>query len=248
MDIKKIGVKNLIGILAIGGGLAYLGISLYMDSRPEWWDMGKSDPCRDIRKANDHIRLLTVSEIVTKDVIYLKQDMNWWQRHVTLGNAGKFFMRNVMLSANMFGQALMMADPEFLKYKMDPGTGVVWGHQCVIEYVVDLSRADVKLKDGISAEQRPCVIVTVPAPSVDPGSVRLNLETFAPILKNKAFQDGDETMVKMERIAKKGFVDGLEKIADTPGYLQDARAAAKTALTAIYTSAAKGAEVEVQFK
>ena len=55
-------------------------------------------------------------------------------------------------------------------------------------------------------------------------------------------------MVKMERIAKAGFVGGLKEIAGNSGYLQDARAAAKTALTAIYTSAAKGAEVEVVFK
>ncbi len=69
-----------------------------------------------------------------------------------------------------------------------------------------------------------------------------------PILKNKQFQDGDKTMEKMENIAKIGFVDGLKEIAGKPGYLEDARKTAKQALTAIYTSVAKGAEVEVLFK
>ena len=243
MDIKKTGVKNLIGILAIGGGLVYWGISSYMDSRPEWWDLKKDDPCREIRKANDHIGRLTVSEIVTKDVIYLKQDISKWKGYLTWENVGKFALKNAM-----FGPAMMVPNLAWMNYKMDPGPGVVWGHQGVIEYVIDLSRAEVKLEDGISAKKRPHVKVTVPEPCVDPDSMRLNLETFAPILKNKQFQDGDETMVKMERIAKAGFVGGLKEIAGNSGYLQDARAAAKTALTAIYTSAAKGAEVEVVFK
>lgn len=248
MNKQGICIKNLIGILAIGGGLLYWGISSYMDSRPEWWDLEKDDPCREIRKANDHIGLLTVSEIVTRDVIYLKRDMNWWQHHVTLGNVGKFFLRNTVLPLSTAGWALMYADPEFLRYEMDPGTGVVWGHQGVIEYVIDLSHAEVKLEDGISAKQRPRVRVTVPEPCVDPESVRLNLETFEPILKNRQYQDGDETMKKMEDIAKKGFVGGLKEIAGRDEYLRDARVAARTALTAIYTSAAKGAEVEVTFE
>lgn len=243
MAIKKIGIKNLIGILAIGGGLAYWGVSSYMDSRPEWWDLEKDDPCREIRKANDYIGLLTVSEIVTKDVIYLKQDVSSWTSWLTWKNAGRVVLRNTGV-----GDMMRWAGCGGLEYEMDPGTGVVWGHQGVIEYVIDLSRAEVKLENGISAKQRPRVKVTVPEPYVDPESVRLNLETFTPILKNKAFQDGDETMVKMERIAKAGFVGGLEEIANNAGYFQDARAAAKTALTAIYTSAAKGAEVEVMFK
>jgi hypothetical protein len=243
MNKQGIGVKNLIGTLAIGGGLLYWGISSYMDLRPEWWDLEKDDPCREIRKANDLIGLLTVSEIVTRDVIYLKRDMNWWQRHMSLANAGKFVLRSTSI-----GQMMLLAGCDGLKYEMDPGTGVVWGHQGVLEYVIDLSRAEVKLEGGISAKQRPRVRVTVPEPFVDPNSKCLNKGTFAPILKNKLFQDGDETMTKMEDIAKKGFVGGLKEIAGRDEYLRDARVAARTALTAIYTSAAKGAEVEVTFE
>ena len=40
-------------------------------------------------------------------------------------------------------------------------------------------------------------------------------------------------------------VGGLEEIAGSPDYLQDARAAARTALSAIYASVAQGAAVEV---
>ena len=243
MDIKKIGIKNLIGILAIVGGGLYWGISSYMDSRPEWWDLEKDDPCREIRKANDQIGLLTVSEIVTKDVIYLKKDVSKWKSYMTWENAGK-----VVLRSTGIGSMMLLAGCSGLEYEMDPGTGVVWGHQGVIEYVIDLSRAEVKLEDGISAKQRPRVRVTVPEPCVDPESVRLNLETFEPILKNRQFQDGDATMKKMEDIAKKGFVGGLKEIAGRDEYLRDARVAARTALTAIYTSAAKGAEVEVTFE
>ena len=196
MNKQRIGMKNLIGLLAIGGGLVYWGASVYLDSRQQWWNLDKEDPCLEIRKANDCIGLLAVSEIVTKDVIYLKQDISKWKRYLT--NVGKCALKTSMYTC-VLGWVAMAADPDFLSYEMDPGTGVVWGHQGVIEYVIDLSRAEVKLEDDASPKQRLHVRVTVPEPYVDPNSVGLNLETFMPILKNKQFQDGDETMKNMER-------------------------------------------------
>ena len=138
-------------------------------------------------------------------------------------------------------------NPDLLNYKMNSGTGVVWAHQGIIEYVVDLSQAQVEVEKGLSWKQRPLIQVKVPEPYVDPESLRLNLEKFGPILKNEMFSDGNETMKKMETIAKNGFVNGLHEIASTKEYMQDARVSAKKALMAIYTSVANGADVEVLF-
>ena len=244
MDMHKIGIKNLIGLLAIAGGLAYWGVSTYLGSRPQWWNLEGKDPCQEIRKANDRIGLLTVNEIVTKDVIYLKQDASKFKS--VLKNVGKFYGWVVCPIGMM--TAAHFVDPSLINYEMDSGLGIVWGHQGVIEYVVDLSQAEVNLESNESRQERPRIKVTVPAPYVDPESVRLNLEAFGPLLKSKAFIDGDKTIGKMEQIAKTGFVMGLKEIADTEGYLQDARVSATAALSAIYASIADGAEVEVQFE
>lgn len=244
MGMRKIGIKNLIGLLAIVGGLVYWGVSTYLNSRSQWWNLENKDLCQEIRKAHDRIGLLTINEIVTKDVIYLKQDASMLTS--VLINVGKFsgwfVCPIVMLAATQF------VDPSLGEYEMDSGLGVVWGHQGVIEYVVDLSQAEVNLESNESRHDRPRIKVSVPAPYVDPESLRLNLESFGPLLKSKVFTDGDKTIGKMEQIAKTGFVMGLQEIAATKEYLQDARVSAKTALSAIYTSIAEEAEVEVQFK
>lgn len=240
-------VKNWLASAVIVGVVGYWGVTSYMESSAhglgalEW----RENVADEIRRTNTRIGKLTVLEVYTKDIIYLKHEggFHWGAVGINclVGAAASF-------SPIISGIALLGADRALSEYMMDPGNGVIYGHRGILEYVVDLTQAQVEVSADERGENRIArVRVLIPCPEVDPISVNLNLEEFRTLLRTKKFKDGDAVPVRMERLAKQGFVNALADVAAMRDNEREARDAAKKALTALYQSAAKNTRVDVEF-
>lgn len=240
-------VRNLFSLIVIVGVAGYWGVTSYKDGHVRvpgalGWRENVAD---EIRRTNTRIGKLTVLEVYTKDVIYLKYEGGFPWRAVgmkCLVEAAASFCPIIYAAASIG------ADKDIFEYTMDPGNGVIYGHRGILEYVVDLTQAQVEVSANEGGGNRIVrVTVRVPRPKIDQMSVNLNLEEFKTLLRTKQFKDGDTVPVRMERLAKQGFVNALSDIATMCDNEREARDAAKKALTALYQSAAKNACVDVEF-
>ena len=199
-----------------------------------------------IRRTNARIGRLTVLEVSTKDIIYLKYDGGFPWR--TLGEMALDGVASAFWPIAL-AYPYVKHQTDMCQYFMDPGCGVVYGHHGLLEYVVDLTQAKVESKvEGEGGDRVMNITVRVPSPEIDPMTKNLNLEGFSVLLRTKQFKDGDAVVVRMESLAKKGFVGAIEEVAAMGDGRQDARDAAMKALTALYRSAVPNANVDVEFE
>lgn len=239
-------VKNLISLIVIVGVVGYWGVTSYKDGhvRVPGALVWRENVADEIRRTNTRIGKLTVLEVYTKDIIYLKYEGGFPWRAV----GTKCLAETAALFCPIIYAASIGADKDIFEYMMDPGNGVIYGHRGILEYVVDLTQAQVEVSANEGGGNRIArVTVRVPCPKIDPMSVNLNLEEFKTLLRTKQFKDGDTVPVRMERLAKQGFVNALSDVAAMCDNEREARDAAKKALTALYQSAAKNACVDVEF-
>ena len=235
-------MKNWMSLLVIAGGIAYWGVTSYLDGRLPGAFREREDAGELIRRTNVRIGKLTVLEVSTKDIIYLK-----YTGGIQWGKIGQIAFGSLAWCSNpILGAYLSFGSQD--EYFMDPGNGIIYGHRGVLEYVVDLTQAKVTATaEGKGDDRVTKILIKVPCPEIDPMTKKLNLNGFAVLLRTKLFKDGDSTAVRMEGLAKRGFTNALEKIAEMEENERDARDAAMKALTALYRAALPDAHIDVQF-
>lgn len=238
-------MKNWVSLLVIAGGILYWGVTSYLDSRLPSPFLEGEDANELIRRTNVRIGKLTVLEVSTKDIIYLKYTggIHW-------SKIGRMAVESLAWhSSSILGLCLSFAPKgDSGNYVMDPDNGIIYGHRGVLEYVVDLTQAKVTATvEGEGKDRVTRIVVRVPSPEIDPMTKKLNLDGFAVLLRTKQFKDGDPTANRMEKLAKQGFTNALEDIAAMKENERDARDSAMKALTALYRAALPDAHIDVQF-